>query len=52
MTRVYRERAALDRTKAVHRKKPYKVVMESVTQEKKKLRSVVSNPGEYPVRKP
>jgi hypothetical protein len=34
--------AALDRTRAaVRRKKPYKVVMEMVTQQRKKLRSTV-----------
>ncbi|KAH7116063.1 hypothetical protein B0J11DRAFT_539080 [Dendryphion nanum] len=40
--------SALDRTKAARKKKPYKVVMEVVTQEKKKLRSVMTYTANAP----
>lgn len=50
MTRTYttqRQRAAtrvsaLDRARTVRKKKPYKILLEAVTQEKKKLRSVMT----------
>lgn len=62
MTRIYttqRQRAAtrgsaLDRVRTVRKKKPYKILLEAVTQEKKKLRSIVSDlwtlvhSGHYP----
>lgn len=55
MTRTYttqRQRAAtrvsaLDRARTVRKKKPYKILLEAVTQEKKKLRSVVSDPSDF-----
>ncbi|KAF2019965.1 hypothetical protein BU24DRAFT_419573 [Aaosphaeria arxii CBS 175.79] len=40
--------STVDRAKAARKKKPYKVVMEVVTQEKKKLRSVMAYSAESP----
>jgi hypothetical protein len=55
MTRVHSHRSqyaahhasAHDRPRAIRKKKPYKILLEAVTQEKKKLRSAVRRPSDY-----